>query len=332
MKKVLMATLGESPAVVTEAIDRLAHEGVPIDSVVILTTSDAHARMSLELLQEHIPAYYNHRVNLFDVRRLDGLYDVDSDTAVLKFMEEACSALRDCRKKGWEVYASIAGGRKAMSALFALAVQFYGARRLFHVLTQDPELEEEGRIWKLQNRTPEEQKRLLHPPVETIQLVQLPFVGLFPLLGNIITGLQGGSVSGEVRQILEDNGLVRADKVTDLGKTVLQILQNVESLPEPRQGECHFKFAEKEPKEAPKTREWANRLANRFLFIERVDDIGWREGQPKVKKEPPNTLLIFLPGRRVTGIGFRLTTTARTEGQLNRACQEVEKWIEREIL
>jgi CRISPR-associated protein Csx14 len=38
-----------------------------------------------------------------------------------------------------------------------------------------------------------------------------------------------------------------------------------------------------------------------------------------------------LPGRRVRGIGFRLTTTAQTHGQLVRAQQEVERWIEKEV-
>jgi len=138
---------------------------------------------------------------VYDVRRLNRL-DVDSDEAATEFMEQACSALRDYRKKGWEVYACIAGGCKAMSALLAIAVQFYGAQRLFHVLV---------------------------------------------------------------------------------------------------------------------------------AFVERVVDIGWREGQPKVKNEDPNMLIVYLPGRRMRGIGFRLTTTARTRGQLASAQRAVERWIEGEV-
>ena len=328
--KVLLATLGESPAVVTEAIDRLRADGVDIDYVVLLTTKDTYAQDGVSLLSEHLPVYYHGKTALYDVRMLDRFYDVDSDEAAVEFMEQACSALRDYRKKGWEVYACIAGGRKAMSALLALAVQFYGARRLFHVLVEDPVLEEEGHILKLKNKSREEQSRALHP-LEHIKLVNLPFIGLFPLLGDIISALKGRTAPPEVKRLLEQNGLATTAGLTDLGKMVLQVLESVEALPEPRTGECEIQLARKEPKEAEETRKWAERLANRFSFVERIDDIGWREGQPKVKAEDPNFLIVHLPGRRVRGIGFRLTTTAQTPGQLERARQEVERWIEKEV-
>jgi CRISPR-associated protein Csx14 len=246
-------------------------------------------------------------------------------------MEQTCSALRSYRKMGWEVYACIAGGREAMSALLALAVQFYGARRLFHVLVEDPLLEKEGHILELRNMNPQDQRRVLHPPVKQIKLVNLPFIGLFPLLGDIISGLKGQPVRSEVKELLEQNGLLVAGTPTPLGQMVLQVLESVETLPEPRQGGCQLSLAKKEPREARETEEWANRLANRFLFIERIEDIGWREGQPKVRVEPPNMLAVFLPGRRVRGIGFRLTTTAQTPGQLERARQEIERWIDKEV-
>ena len=42
MKKILLATLGESPAVVTEAIDRLQADGIDIEPVIVLTTKVYH--------------------------------------------------------------------------------------------------------------------------------------------------------------------------------------------------------------------------------------------------------------------------------------------------
>jgi CRISPR-associated protein Csx14 len=330
MKKVLLATLGESPAVITEAIDRLRADGVSIDFVVVLTTQDTYAQDALKLLSDHLPAYYDGQVVWIDARILEAFYDVDSDSAALEFMNQACAALRDYRKMGWEVYACIAGGRKVMSALLALAVQFYGAQRLFHVLVEDPVLEEEGHVLKLKNKPPEEQNRALHPPVEQIKLVNLPFIGLFPWLGDIIAGLKGSPVRPEVKSLLEENHLISAGKPTPMGEMVLQVLESVDALPEPRQGECQKQLAKKEPKEKKQTEEWADRLANRFPFIERIDDIGWREGESKVKTEPPDALVVFLPGRRVSGIGFRLKTTAKTQGQLERARQEVERWVDQE--
>lgn len=331
MKKLLLATLGESPAVVTEAIDRLQADGIEIGPVVLLTTKDTYTQRAFDLLSEHLPRYYGGKVYLLDVRMLDAFYDVDSDQAALEFMNHACSALRDYRKMGWEVYASIAGGRKAMSALLALAVQFYGATMLFHVLVEDPEVEESGHIRKLYNLSQDEQDQYLHPPVGQIKLVRLPFIGLFPMLSDIIRGLKGVQVRREVRELLEQNGLWQSGSPTVLGKMVLQVLESVEALPEPMEGGCEVKLAKKEPKEADETRKWTERIANRFFFVKRIDDIGWREGQPKVKPELPDALALFVSGRRVRGIGLRLTTTAKTEGQLYRAAQEVERWLEKEV-
>lgn len=332
MKKILLATLGESPAVITEAIDRLQVDGVMIDSVVVLTTKDTYAQSALSLLSEHLPNYYAGKVALSDARILEAFYDVDTDEAVLEFMNQACTALRDYRKIGWEVYVCIAGGRKIMSALLALAVQFYGAQRLFHVLVDDPVLEEEGHILRLRNKSREEQRQILHPPAELIKLINLPFIGLFPLLNNIIAGLKGEEISTEIKNLLRQNGLLSSEgSPTYIGRMVLRVLEYVEASPKLRTGECEIKLASKEPKEAQRTQEWANRLANRFFFVECIEDIGWREGQPKVKEEPPNKLIVFLPGKRVKGIGFRLTTTAQTPGELEWAKKEIEKWLEKGI-
>ncbi|MCS7170592.1 MAG: CRISPR-associated protein Csx14, partial [Candidatus Kapabacteria bacterium] len=68
-----------------------------------------------------------------------------------------------------------------------------------------------------------------------------------------------------------------------------------------------------------------------FLFVERIEDIGWREGAPKVKAEVPRFLTVFLPGRRVRGMGFRLTTTAQTQGQLECARRAVERWLDQQV-
>jgi len=58
VKKLLLATLGESPAVVTEAIDRLRADGVHVDYVVLLTTNDTYSELAANLLIEHLPGYY----------------------------------------------------------------------------------------------------------------------------------------------------------------------------------------------------------------------------------------------------------------------------------
>lgn len=331
MKRVLIATLGESPAVVTEAIDKLKSEGIHINYVVLITTEDSYAIDSVELLCNHIPQYYRGNIYVGDVRTIETFYDVDSDESALEFMRQACLLLRDYRKMSKDVYVCIAGGRKAMSALMTLAVQFYGATMLFHVIVDDPEIEEMGHISNLQNLSNEEVNQYLHPPVGKIKIIRLPFIGLFPLLGEIISCLKGKSTRPEIKTILEQNGLIKKNKPTELGRTVLQILEDVETLPEPRKGECEIKLPTKEPKEYEETERWTQRIRDRFPFVERIEAIGWREGQPKVKEEPPNKLILFVPGKRVKGIGFRLITTAKTKGQLQRAKQEVEHWLKKDL-
>jgi len=334
MRKVLLATLGEAPAVVTEAIDRLRAGGIAIDTVTVLTTKDTYVQGSLNLLNDHIPRYYNGEVEFWGAREISTFSDIDSDEACLEFMNEACAALRDYRKMGAEIYVCIAGGRKTMSALMALAVQFYGAHMLFHVLVDpewDPEWEEKGHYLKIRNKPPEEQDSALHPPIEHIKLVRLPFLGLFPLLSDIVQGLKGEMTRREIREILEQNELVKGGNLTDTGRMVLSVLERVELLPEPRQGECEKRLSDSEPRMHRVTRQWADRIAQRFLFVRQIEDIGWREGQPKVRAEAPNVLVVYVPARQVQGMVFRLLTTARTQGQLERAQQEIERWLEREV-
>jgi len=334
MRKVLLATLGDSPAVVTEAVDRLKVEGIEISEVTVLTTRAADAQMSLELLMGHIPEYYQGKVQ-FDgpanARIIQSYHDVDCERVAVEFLQEACQVLRSYRDRGWEVHASIAGGRKTMSVLLALAVQFYGAASLFHVLVSDPELERSGHISRLVNWPWAELNRHLHPPVEQITIVRLPFVGLFPFIGEIVSGLSGADVPREIRQLLEHNGLWARGKRTALGEMVLQVLEYVEAMPEPRSGQCEIHLDRKgHSKEAEDTRKWACRLGRRFAFIREIRDIGWRQGKRKkgVQLGAVPILRVFVPGSRVRSIGFQLTTTAKSEGQLRRAAQQIERMLQ----
>ena len=332
MKKVLLATLGESPAVVTESIDKLSAEGIKIDIVTLLTTRDDDAQQSLELLDEHIPDYYKGKIEFHgaaSARVINAYHDIDNDDAVVHFMRDACDALKSYRAKGWEVYVSIAGGRKAMSSLMTLAVQFYGATSLFHVLVTDKELEEKGNINRIISLPTDMWNSILHPPVDKIKLVRLPFIGLFPMIDKIISALNGNDPKDKnIVRLLEENGLLEGYQVTQFGRTVKKILEEVEMLPPPREGDCEISISKKEPKEVQMTKKWAERVCNRFYFVKKIEDMQWREGEPKVKIELPNKLIVSLPGRRVQGIIFKLTTTANTPGQLEKARQQVEKWID----
>jgi len=326
MKNVLIGTLGESPAVVTEALDILKNRGITIHEVILLTTIDSAAEESLNLLIEHIPAYYNTK----DVVPIQiGAYeDINTEAAVMEFMETACDQLRDMLKRGWNVYVSIAGGRKTMSALMTLAVQIYGAKELFHIIVEDPELEDRSRINELRHYNEEEQKEILHPDIDKITHISMPFIGLFPWITDIVKTLKGESIDRkEIRELLSSNGLIEDNKPTSLGKRFLDILERVESMPDPCSEEPKIKLSEGEPKYKKEIEKMAQRLRWRFSFICEIRDADWKRGEPKVKTERPDKLRIYFPSKRGFNLSLLVTTTARTSGQLETCKREVEKFL-----
>jgi len=242
-------------------------------------------------------------------------------------MQKACSTLRDYRKRNWETYISIAGGRKTMSTLMLLAVQFYGATKAFHVLVEDLELEEQGRMSNLRHRAEQEQRKILHPDLSLVKIVQLPFIGLFPWMSDILTALRGQTVqSKDIKEVLESANLIYEGKVTDDGKVVLSILESVESLPEPCPHEPKIQLDKSEPRFKKQIEETARKLCHRFAFICEVEDIGWRSGIPKVSIRE-NNLEIYFRNPKGFNLGLRIKTTAGSEGQLNRAKSELEKFL-----
>lgn len=326
MKKVLISTLGESPPVVTEALDILKNEGKKIDSVVLITTIDSDTQESVDLLTEHL---YKQQAGLqVQPVLIKSYYDIDSQGAVLEFMINACGVLRDNIKKGNEVFVSIAGGRKTMSALMTLAVQIYGAKELFHIYVDDPDLEEKSRITKLRYLSESERNRILHPDLNKIRIVRMPFIGLFPWISDIIKTLKGEITSNrEIKELLISNKLIENNKPTYLGELFLKILGYVESRPEPCETEPVVKIS-KNHHEWREREDLANKLRNRFPYICEIWDENWRAGDPKVKLEPPNKLRIYFKCRRGFNLGFLIKTTAKTDGQLKVAENEIREFLE----
>ncbi|RLG42850.1 MAG: CRISPR-associated protein Csx14, partial [Thermoproteota archaeon] len=210
-KNILLATLGTSPAVVTEAVDLLQEEGVRITGIFLFITRDRDVQESFALLVEHLSQHDGITwVNPIEV----GVYhDVDNTDAAVEFLSLASQHLKTLRDAGHRAYVSIAGGRKAMAALLALAVQFYGAERLFHIWVP-PWLEVEGNIETLRKYRdwPEKLNEYLHPsldadPEDRPQMVTLPVIGLFPFLDDIRAALKGeGNVPRDIRRLLQANG------------------------------------------------------------------------------------------------------------------------------
>ncbi len=329
-RKLLVATLGTSPAVITEAIDLLDLLGDRPDGVLLLHTDDPDVKESLSLLQYHIPRHCG--IPWITPISVGSYGDIDSTEAAVEFMKVACTQLRAYRDE-CRIFVNIAGGRKAMSALLTLAVQFYGAERLFHIWVP-PWLEEEGEITKLKDLSEEEITKRLHPSLDQPtsdrpRLVDLPFIALFPMLPDIHRVLSGKSPPPrEIRQSLIGAGLLSPQGIpTPLGQRVADILDEVETLPPAHQMEPQIHIPHHHYQD--RLRSFARELAGYAPFVTEIRAEEWRKGQPGVQKQPPSELIVGVRLHTDILFRFRLVTTAATPGQLEAARRYVERYIRR---
>ncbi len=313
---------------VTEAIDKLSKENVEIDNVVILSTNDSDAKSSLNHLSEDIAEYYKGKVKVIDIRQVP-YYDIDSQEAALKFMEEACNVLRDYKKQNCEVYVSIAGGRKTMSALMALAVQIYGADALFHIIVEDPDIEEKGKINILRNLTKQEKVGVLHPDPSKIKIIRMPFIGLFPYINEILGVLKEGKGKKKIIKLLKDNSLIdNTGKTTPMGETMYSIIERVESLPE----SCQEK---KKPHlsdhgyggEMKKLEEMANKLL-KVSFVCEVKSTKYETKEKETIKVNSDLSLVVTYPIKGFSLALLLNTTAKTKAQAEAAARKIKEILE----
>lgn len=176
-QNILIATLGDHPAVVTGMVKALREKKqIEIDVLHVLhpeNTGKYIGREGLQLIAKH----------------LKGTCDVKSEPLPFSdprtkqeseiFLETLAGVLmRYQNQADYHVYLSLAGGRKNMSALMALAPQFFPVvRGLYHLLDRRersrkptfPSIEE----MEL-NMSPEEVKKALNPPNKDMILVPIP--------------------------------------------------------------------------------------------------------------------------------------------------------------
>lgn len=156
-RKILIASIGTSPGVLTNAVWALAHQTVPVipDEVVVLMTKDGKESLRRALFEEGV-----WEAMLSDMRRekldtdgklvfgeasihmipdrkgneIDDLRTGDDNLRAADFM------LGELRKytedSGTELHVSIAGGRKTMSALLFSCMSLLGREqdKVYHVL------------------------------------------------------------------------------------------------------------------------------------------------------------------------------------------------------
>ena len=176
-QNILIAALGEHPAVITGMVKALREfEHIWIDSLHVLypeKTGKDIAQLGYPLIEQH----------------LDGICDVwpvplafsDANTtdASITFLRTLVGVLETYQdEEKYDVYLSLAGGRKNMAALMALVSQFYpSVKGLYHLL--DKKDDTFPSIWQLVDWPTEKSEKALDPPVKKMNLVPIPYFRTF---------------------------------------------------------------------------------------------------------------------------------------------------------
>ncbi len=189
---VLIASLGRAPGVITGTVDALIDEGLRPGRVYIATTRDSVIWSDcIPLLMKEFEKRYRgieFRCEEIVTEKPD-IYD-EKDTA--EFARKAAAVIARETKIGNDVYISLAGGRKTMSAVMALLGQIYGVKAILHLLV-DEELERKGVISKLKELPEEEKEMVLHPPRNKRVLVKFPVFAIPWKIDQILIALESGS-------------------------------------------------------------------------------------------------------------------------------------------
>ncbi len=174
MENVLIATLGESPVVVTAMYDLLTkderkHLPVEIDRLVVLYPRGGMVQDACYLVKkamENKPCV----VELQDV----SIEDTNTTRDCMIFLQQLYQRLTIQQNNGDVVFLSLAGGRKSMSALMAWVIPYFSCiAGLYHVIDKNEQdfFTVEQLILEM---TDERRQRAMHPELSHLDLVDIP--------------------------------------------------------------------------------------------------------------------------------------------------------------
>ena len=174
-KNVLIATLGESPIVVTSMVQALqTKKDMTIDQLhVIHPQGEKLIDLGYDLLKEHFNG------ECIVTRSILPFPDVNSRETSIEFLRVLSDSIQTHEDRGDSVYLSLAGGRKNMSALMAVTCQFFECvRGLYHVLDKyegDPIKRNFHSIEALFDFEENIRGEKLSPPADELILVEIPY-------------------------------------------------------------------------------------------------------------------------------------------------------------
>jgi CRISPR-associated Csx14 family protein len=207
---VLIASLGDSPVVVTSMFDLLQKENKGIDRLEVFYPEESLALIGYEDL---IYKSLQQKCEVDSVSLKSE--DISGQDAVYEFLHELYQKLDEHQKNEDAVYLSLAGGRKSMAALMALlAPLFTCVKKLYHILDKD-----EGKkghfltTRQLCDESAANQQRLLFPPHERVHLLSIPYGEKQHLSGEVRSLLHTTITDEQLEELWErDAGQAEAVK------------------------------------------------------------------------------------------------------------------------
>lgn len=326
---ILFISLGRSPAVVPETLDALMDKGIYIKRTYLITTSDEIIlNKCIPLIQEDFKDHYKpKKMKLSPWQCILSSSDIYTEKDNLELMIKVSGIFK--KEKGNNIYISMAGGRKTMSAAMALLAQIYGARAITHVLVPS-EIEKKGNIFQLEKLSKEGREQIFHP--EEKRLIFFPVIGISWMLDDMIKALQGiqiTSIRKEVREILIENGLLDDNyKPTPLGEQLFKLLNDIEKYPIPSSKSPELKFKKDEFPHAPQGfQKFIMRLAN-VPYIEEIRGLEYRNSsETRINDIYSDGSFICQYSDGDKAYALKVITTAKSRGEVQFIKENLQKYF-----
>ncbi|RLC91668.1 MAG: hypothetical protein DRI79_02270 [Chloroflexi bacterium] len=214
--RTLITLLGTAPGTVTAAYYALCEQGYgPPERVVVVATDARETEECLKMIQGEFSRLEPAGPHL--ERVIVPIPDLEDDATTKEFQARVAEVLRRERDRpGNQVWLSIAGGRKSMAALAAMAAQLVGVDKMFHLYVAR-ELEQHGDINQLL-LDPDWQPRCLHPAKGKYTLVEVPFFELSVEQGQLRLLLEGRP-DAFAHEIIRANPAILAQLPDDVVRT-----------------------------------------------------------------------------------------------------------------
>lgn len=187
MAHVLVATLGDSPIVVTSMYDLLKDSLIkqqepPIERVIVLYPTGHNRKTGRDIIEDALAGECT--ITPYELPFEDA-YD---EKCCVLFLSQLIAILYACQQQGDMVHLSLAGGRKNMAAITAIvAPLFYrNIKGLYHVIDKRENTSNESfksiqeleDLYYAENTT--RLREAMHPALENLNLVSIPLQNVYP--------------------------------------------------------------------------------------------------------------------------------------------------------